>query len=234
MAIAHAHAVLAHVSMSLRPRICRLPDCVLLMALFVSDYTAARRRKRQACRPHPQETDWSPCSVTCGVGTQTRRTNLYLGELKQCKLTTETQLCKLRDCGMAVVRLLSRIVVLQLNNLVKNTLININLLVWLLVGWHFFKVKLTFEMLTVRGQQHSFSTHERVFLWKCQSFWDRKCLDLRGLEPPTFGFMLNALTYWAIRATQLLSNVFEHWLWRYRYDRWQIYQSKDNLTIHVK
>ena len=32
-------------------------------------------------------------------------------------------------------------------------------------------------MLTVRGQQHSFSTHERVF---CKSFWDRKCRDLRG------------------------------------------------------
>ena len=28
--------------------------------------------------------------------------------------------------------------------------------------------ELTFEMLTVRGQQHSFSTHERMFLWKCQ------------------------------------------------------------------
>ena len=27
-----------------------------------------------------------------------------------------------------------------------------------------FEVKLTFEMLTVRGQQHSFSTHERVFV----------------------------------------------------------------------
>ena len=26
------------------------------------------------------------------------------------------------------------------------------------------EVKLTFEMLPVRGQQHSFSTHERVFL----------------------------------------------------------------------
>ena len=39
-------------------------------------------------------------------------------------------------------------------------------------------------MLTVRGQQHSFSTHERVFLRKCQSFWDRKCLDLRGTGTP--------------------------------------------------
>ena len=35
-------------------------------------------------------------------------------------------------------------------------------------------------MLTVRGQQHSFSTYELVFLWKCERFWDRKCLDLRG------------------------------------------------------
>ena len=32
-------------------------------------------------------------------------------------------------------------------------------------------------MLTVPGQQHSFSTHERVFLRKCQPYWDRKCLD---------------------------------------------------------
>ena len=47
-----------------------------------------------------------------------------------------------------------------------------------------FEVKLTFDMLTVRGQQHSFSSHERVFLWKCQRFWDRKCLDLRGARTP--------------------------------------------------
>ena len=72
-------------------------------------------------------------------------------------------------------------------------------------------------MLTVRGQQHSFSTHERVFLGKCQSFWDRKCIELRGLKPPTFGLMPNALTYWAIRAAHLRSHVVEYWLWRYRY-----------------
>ena len=47
-----------------------------------------------------------------------------------------------------------------------------------------FEVKLTFDMLTVRGKQHSFSAHERVFLWKCQSFWDRKCLDLKGTRTP--------------------------------------------------
>ena len=46
------------------------------------------------------------------------------------------------------------------------------------------EVKLTFELLTVRERQHSFSTHERAFLWKCQSFWDRKCLALRGTRTP--------------------------------------------------
>ena len=37
------------------------------------------------------------------------------------------------------------------------------------------------------------------------------------LEPPTFGFMPNALTIWAIRARHLMSHVFEYWLWWYRY-----------------
>ena len=69
----------------------------------------------------------------------------------------------------------------------------------------------------MRGQQHSFSTHKRVFLGKCQSFWDRKCLDLRGLKPPTFGLLPNALIYWAIRATHLRSHVVEYWLWWCRY-----------------
>ena len=48
-----------------------------------------------------------------------------------------------------------------------------------------FEVKLTFEKFTVHGQQHSFSTHGWVFLWKCQSFWDRKCLDLRTTRTPS-------------------------------------------------
>ena len=81
-----------------------------------------------------------------------------------------------------------------------------------------FDIKVTFEMLTARGQQHSFSTHERMFLWKYQSFWDRKCLDLRGgLEPSIFGFVPNALIIWVIRARHLLSHVCEYWFWRYRY-----------------
>ena len=38
-----------------------------------------------------------------------------------------------------------------------------------------------------------------------------------GLEPQSFGFMPNALTYWAIWARRLLSHVFEYWLWWCRY-----------------
>ena len=47
-----------------------------------------------------------------------------------------------------------------------------------------FFLKLTFHMLTVSGQQYTFSTHERMFLWNYQSFWDRKCLDLRVIRTP--------------------------------------------------
>ena len=72
---------------------------------------------------------------------------------------------------------------------------------------YIFEVKLLFEMLTVRGKRH-FSTHERVFLWKCQSFETENVSTWGGLEPPTIGFIPNALTYWAIRARHLLSHVF--------------------------
>ena len=40
-----------------------------------------------------------------------------------------------------------------------------------------------------------------------------------GLESPTFGFMLNAVTFSAIRARHFLAYVSEHWLWRFRYFR---------------
>ena len=56
-------------------------------------------------------------------------------------------------------------------------------------GIDIFEVVLTFEMLTVRGQQHSFSTQESVKVFETEnvSTWGE-------LEPPTFGFMRNALT----------------------------------------
>ena len=78
-------------------------------------------------------------------------------------------------------------------------------------------VKLTFEMLTVHGQQHSFLTYERVFLWKCQSFWDRKFLDLRGTRTSNLRIHAECSNLLRYQAKHLLSHVSEHWLWRYRY-----------------
>ena len=60
-----------------------------------------------------------------------------------------------------------------------------------------FEVKLTFEMLTLRGQQHSFSVHERVFLWKCQNFWDKKSLDLRGTRTPNLRIHAECSNHWS-------------------------------------
>ena len=53
-----------------------------------------------------------------------------------------------------------------------------------------FKINLTYEMLTVRRQQHSFSTHKLMFL--CESvkvFETENVSTWGGLEPPTFGFI---------------------------------------------
>ena len=77
------------------------------------------------------------------------------------------------------------------------------------VNFHFeciSEVKLTFEMLTACGEQHSFSTRERMFLWKCHNFWDRNFSTWGGLEPPTYGFMPNALTIWAIICCPMFFN----------------------------
>ena len=93
------------------------------------------------------------------------------------------------------------------------TFVAVSCFLILALGYKFFLVKLTFGMLTVRGQQRSFSTHERIFLWNCQSFWDRKCLDMRGTRTPN----LRIHAEWAIRARYLLSRVFEYWLRWYRY-----------------
>ena len=80
-----------------------------------------------------------------------------------------------------------------------------------------FAVKLTFEMLTVRGQQHPFSTHERVFLWKCQSVWDRKCLDLRGTRTPNLRIHVECSNLLSYQGHTFAVPCFEHWLWWYRY-----------------
>ena len=77
-----------------------------------------------------------------------------------------------------------------------------------------FKIKSTFVMLTVSGQQHSFSTHERMFFWK---FSRQKMSE--GTRNPNLrihGKCSNP-TIWAFRARYLLSHVCEYWIWWYRY-----------------
>ena len=77
-----------------------------------------------------------------------------------------------------------------------------------------FEVELTFEMLTVRGKQHSFSTRHTNGC-SCEFikvFETGKVATCGWLEPPIFGLMSNHLTIWAIRARHLLSHVFEYWL----------------------
>ena len=83
-------------------------------------------------------------------------------------------------------------------------------------GIDIFGVMLTFDMLTVRGQQHSFSTHERVHLWMCQSFWDRKCLDLRGTRTPNLRIHAECSNLLSYQVPTFAVPCFEHWLWRYR------------------
>ena len=70
---------------------------------------------------------------------------------------------------------------------------------------------------TYHQSAHSFLTHERMFLWKGRRFREKMSRPERDSNPPTFEFMPNALTTWAIRARHLLSHVFEYSLWRYRY-----------------
>ena len=72
-------------------------------------------------------------------------------------------------------------------------------------------------MLTVHAQQHSFSTRKQMLVKVSKFFETENVSTWGGLEPPTFGFMPNALTIWAIRARHLLCHVVEYWLWRYRY-----------------
>ena len=91
-----------------------------------------------------------------------------------------------------------------------------------LLFWYFPRYRyivLNIWNVSCAREAHSFSTHERMFLWKCRSFIKRKYLDLRGLEPPTFGFMPNALSTWAIRARPYshYSHTLEYWFWQHRY-----------------
>ena len=60
------------------------------------------------------------------------------------------------------------------------------------------------------GQQHSFSTHERMFLWKCQSFWDRKYLDLRGTRTPNLRIHAECSNFLSYQGQTFAVPCFEH------------------------
>ena len=72
-------------------------------------------------------------------------------------------------------------------------------------------------MSTVLRQQYLFQLTNRYSFESVKDLETENVSTWGGLEPPTFGFMPNALTTWAIRATRLLSHVFEYWLCQYRY-----------------
>ena len=84
-------------------------------------------------------------------------------------------------------------------------------------GIYIFEVKLTFESKLCVGNSMHFCHINRCSYDSVKVFETENVSTWEGLEPPTFGFMPNALAIWAITARQLLSHVFEYWLWRYRY-----------------
>ena len=79
-------------------------------------------------------------------------------------------------------------------------------------------------MLTVHRQQHSFSTHEPVFLWKCQRFWDRKCLDLRRTRTPNLRNHAECSNLLSYKGQAFAAQCFWRWFWRNRY-----FWSKTNI-----
>ena len=78
-------------------------------------------------------------------------------------------------------------------------------------------VKVTFKIPNMSGQQHSFTTHGRLFLRKCQSFWNRKCLDPVVTWTSNLRIQAECSTIWATEGRHLVSHVLEYWLWWYKY-----------------
>ena len=54
-------------------------------------------------------------------------------------------------------------------------------------------------------------------LWKCQSFWDRKCLNLRGTQTPNLRIHAECSNHLSYQGQTFAVPCFEYWLWRYRY-----------------
>ena len=74
-------------------------------------------------------------------------------------------------------------------------------------------VKSTFEMPTVRGQQHSISTHEQLLFRSCGSFRDLTCPDSGGIWYHNLRIHAKWSAIWATRARNLLSHLLWYWPW---------------------
>ena len=72
--------------------------------------------------------------------------------------------------------------------------------------WYFFYVKLTFEMSTGRG--HTAFIFENTSGCSCESFWDRKCLDLRGTQTPNLWIHAQCSNLLRYQGQHLLSHFF--------------------------
>ena len=100
-------------------------------------------------------------------------------------------------------------------------------------GKDIFEVKLTFEMLTVRGQQHSFSTHERVFLGKCPNLGiHAECSNLLSYHSQT-SWNVHILGYseWVAHTAPMYSRVrFLHRVFRSK----QCVSEKTHYIFNVK
>ena len=69
-----------------------------------------------------------------------------------------------------------------------------------------------------------------VDIWNVNILRQKISQPKRDSNPPTFGFMPNALTIWAIGARHFLSHVLEHWLWWYRYRLNLIYSQRHPIA----
>ena len=73
------------------------------------------------------------------------------------------------------------------------------------------------------GLEKSWKNHG-TFFWdfcgnpgKCQSFWDRKCLGLRGTRTPNLRIHAECSNLLSYQGQTFAVPCFEHWLWRYRF-----------------
>ena len=76
-----------------------------------------------------------------------------------------------------------------------------------------------------------------MFLGKCQRFWDRKYLDLRGTRTPNIRIHAECSNLLSYQGQTLLSHVVEYWLWRYRYfwskvNIWNVNSARATAFIH--